>query len=315
MPQTNNPNYDFRKEHRDNVVLVTVSDNHFAVMLAALLKSIDRSYEGGYDITIYIVDDGVFAKNRRKINALALDARINLVWVPIKEAIPKHVMLPLDGSTFPLNVYARVCIPYFLPKTTEKAIYLDADMLVMKDVLELWQIDLKGYSVAAVTDSLETVNAWAAIRNYAELGIPANAKYFNTGLLILDLKKWREEETPLKIFERVEENIPYAAFPEQYGMNVHFANNWLELDPLWNTYAQLDEPSPYIIHFTGMKPIYKGYNFNATYKQIFFDHLKLTPYSGYKPKEKYFRLINKGLHVAEKKWLSFVEKGFAVFRK
>lgn len=296
-----------KAKNKEPITLVITCNNHFSVMLAALLKSIVVNQDGSSLIFIYIVDDGVSQKNRQLLNAIVQAPNINTIWIPIKKAIPKSVSLPLDGSSFPLCVYVRICIPYFLPHTIEKAIYLDADTLVECDIRKLWEIDMRGLGIAAVTDRAKTVNtSWAGIKNYEELGIPANSLYFNTGVLVMDLTKWREENIPEQVFQHIEENIQYATFPDQYGLNVQFANEWLVLPSYWNSYAQEDTATPHIIHFTGMKPIYKGYQYNEKYKDIFYKYLSLTPFRGFKPRNSYFRLLSKALHILEKKWLAFI---------
>ncbi|MEC3879887.1 glycosyltransferase family 8 protein [Parapedobacter sp. 10938] len=291
------------KKNKENITLVTVCDNHFAVMLAALLKSILTNQNGTGLFSLYIVDDGISRKNRRRLDSIIMHtANFGVNWLPIKKAFPSNIELPLDGSAFPLSVYARICIPYFLPDTVEKAIYLDADTLVENGLEELWNVDMSGYGLAAVTDKATTVSTrWAGIKNYAALGIPADSLYFNTGVLIMDLKKWREEDIPSHVFKCIKENIKYATFPDQYGLNVYFANKWLALPAHWNSYAQDDIIDPKIIHFTGMKPIYRGYQFNQAYKRRFFEYLSSTPFRKFKPKSSYFRLLSKMMHVLEKK--------------
>jgi len=290
-----------------NITLVTVCNNHFAVMLAALLKSIVENQHGTDFISIYIVDDGISRKNRRLLESIIQAPNFDVIWIPIKKAVPKHIRLPLDNSTFPLCVYARICIPYFLPPGIGKAIYLDADTLVECDISKLWNVDITGYGLAAVMDKAKTVSArWAGIKNYKALGIPADSLYFNTGVLVMDIKKWREDDIPKKVFRFIEENIQYATFPDQYGLNVYFANQWSVLPAHWNSYAQDDTPNPHIIHFTGMKPIYKGYQFNEHYRSRFYGYLSTTPFRKFKPKSTYHRLLLKVLHILEKKWSALI---------
>lgn len=298
----------FKALKTDTIVVVVVCDNHFVVMLAALLKSIDKSHITENLITVYLIDDGISEKNKGKINDTVADSAIELIWMDIADAIPSYVKLPLDASTFPISVYARLCIPYFLPKDVKKAIYLDADTLVLRDIRDLWDIDISGFGVAAVADRSKVVSSsWAGIPNYVELGIDPNAKYFNTGVLVIDVEKWRAENTPLAVFKCVEDNIEHASFPDQYGLNLHFINKWYELNAAWNSYAQCDLKKPYIIHFTGLKPIYTGYAYNRDYQAVFFEHLHLTPFRDFKPRYTYFRYLKKFLHLTRKKWLYFLK--------
>lgn len=283
------------------LIIVLVCNNHFCPMLAALLKSIEANQDGKDPISVYIVDDGITRRNRLKISKTIVATNIELIWIPLTEAIPDNIQLPADSSTFPKNIYVRFYIPYFLPSHATRAIYLDTDTLVLKNLKELWNINLIGMPLGAVTDLSETVSSdWGGIPNYEMLGIPPESKYFNSGVLLIDVEKWRACQVPEKLVACIHENLQYATYPDQYGLNVFFANQWLELDPSWNCYSQRDDPSPHIIHFTRMKPIYRSYRFNASYAQLFFRYLNLTPYRGFKSYSTLYRTFIKSSELIKK---------------
>lgn len=85
----------------------------------------------------------------------------------------------------------------------------------------------------------------------------------------------------------------YANFPDQYGLNVVFANQWLELDSGWNSYSIVEKDDPNIIHYIGIKPIFTSYNYVRKYKDEFYHYLNLTPWVGFKPIGNHVRLYKK----------------------
>ena len=282
------------KPFPEEICIVTVCDDHFAVMLAVLIKSIEINHFSNESIHIYIVDDGISAKNKLKIINSIDRKKIELTWFPIDEVLPKDVALPLDKSTFPLNVYIRLFIPHFLPQTCLKAIYLDVDMLVKKDISILWNTGIDGKIIAGVVDRSEKVcSSWCGITNYKELGLHPDTKYFNSGLLIMDLEKWRKTTLSHDILDCIHKYKNFADYPDQYGLNVIFANQWFELDHRWNTFATLSEKDPYIIHFIGRKPIYSSYENNESYATDFYHYLQFTQWADYKEKNELFRLLKK----------------------
>src|SRR5690606_12610757 len=178
----------------------------------------------------------------------------------------------------PICAYIRLCAPYFLPKHIKRAIYLDVDMIVMKDISHLWNVDIGNYVIGAAIDRADKVSTpRGGIPNYKELGIPDESKYFNSGLLIIDLEAWRNMNATQLVINAIRDNYQYVTFSDQYGLNVVFANNWFELDPNWNRYPQESHKKPFLIHFTGMKPIFKSYDFNAEYKRVYYEILQSTP--------------------------------------
>ncbi len=82
-------------------------------------------------------------------------------------------------------------------------------------------------------------------------------------------------------------------FPDQYGLNVVFANQWLELDSGWNSYSIVEKDDPNIIHYIGIKPIFTSYNYVQKYKDEFYHYLSLTPWVNFKPIGNHVRLYKK----------------------
>jgi len=85
------------------------------------------------------------------------------------DAVGQGSNLPNDKSSFPLSIYIRLFLPFFLPQHVKKAIYLDADMLVLEDVAKLWNTDIGEKIVAGVVDRSQVVSSsWGGIQNYRE---------------------------------------------------------------------------------------------------------------------------------------------------
>lgn len=281
-------------KNHDTITLVTVCNNAFVVLLAALLKSLEEHHLSDEKIDLYIVDDGISEKNRQKIITSLHKSRLKLIWKRIADVFPDHLKLPLDNSSFPSNIYARICIPYFINPDVEKAIYLDVDMIALQDISKLWNINIGRSNIAAVADRCEVVSSpWGGIKNYAELGLNADSRYLNSGMFILKPKEWRKLNIAEKAFQCAYENKSFLAFADQYVLNLVFYEKWFELDKRWNSYAQLDLKDPFIIHFTGMKPIFRGYNGNEEYKKKFFAYLNKTEWKGFKQKSNFLRLLQK----------------------
>ena len=284
------------------IVLVSVVDKHLALMQAALIQSIQYNFKDEYQIEYYIISDQLSDGIKRKIEYGVNKDIIRIKWLDINDVLYSHVKLHDDKSLFPINVYARLFAPFFLPKEYTKALYLDVDMICNADIADLWKIDLGNAPVAGVIDRCKTVNCgWAGIKNYKELGLSPDTEYYNSGMFIMNIPEWRRTDATYNIIRTIERNKEYASFPINYGMNVVFANKWHKLDKRWNTYATDEEDDPYIIHFVNRKPIYKSYKFNEKYKELFFKYLGMTAWKNFRPIGEFHRLGKKILVVAEKK--------------
>ena len=204
------------------------------------------------------------------------------------------------GGAITVAAYYRLLIPELLP-TEAKAIYLDADLIVQADLGALWGLPIGDRHLLAVQDQgVRLVAGPYGLTNYQQLRIPTGTKYFNAGVLVLNLEKWRQKNTATRILTYVRENPEHIRFHDQDGLNAILWNQWSELDPRWNQMPQIlqaagpgDSPfdaetfkrvttDPYIIHYASAdKPWRFGCKHPAT--ERFFRSLDRTAYRSYRP--------------------------------
>lgn len=288
----------------NNISIVVASDNHYAILIAALLKSIEQNHKTDEHIDFHIIDDGISPKTKEKLNTIADPSRITLKWFKSKEIVPPNIVIPVDNSAFPLTVYMRVFSPYVVDKDVDRLIYLDVDTIVQGDISDLWNVDLGDYTVAAAQDVGKTVDCeWGGIANYKELGLTADTKYFNSGVLVINPKKWREADYSNQVITALSTYKQYVQLADQYGLNVVLANKWLELDPKWNWFAFKENENPYLVHFLDIKPIFTSYNSKEVYKDEFYRYLSLTPWKNFKPISGNQRYIRKVINKIKKAFL------------
>ena len=282
--------------------IIVACDNHYVVLLAALLQSIEYHHKTEEPVEVFIVDDGISVRNRMKLESSVNPGIMKLRWIPMDEAIPDEMTIPFDRSSYPKNIHTRIFIPHFIPARFEKIIYLDVDMILMCDISDLWNTDLGDHMLAAVMDPRLKVfsNSWGGIMNYKELGFDPDTKYFNTGILVINNKKWREEGSASTVVKCISDNEKYANYPDQYGLNIVMANRWLQLDPRWNSFADAECPDPFLIHFIGRKPMYKTYDNRPEFREIFYEHLAKTRWNRFKPIGESKRYMKKAMNLLRK---------------
>lgn len=266
------------KENAINIICA--SDNNYAVMLCAMLKSIEINHLTDEFISIYIIDNGIDKQNRDNIQRSIRSNKVELIWKNITD--DNSGILTTNNKNIDLKRhYSRLLMPYILPEI-EKVIYLDCDLLILDDLAELWKLNLDGFPIAAVQDNgLGRIGDGWQIPNYRELGLNPDSKYFNSGVLIIDLKKWRQENFSEQIIKCTEENIEHVVKWDQYGFNVIFQGRWKELKHEWN-FFQYSSFKPKIVHFpmTKAKPIYPAYKGN--YSDEFFNYLDKTEWKNWR---------------------------------
>lgn len=130
-------------------------------------------------------------------------------------------------SNISLTTYARLFAPSLLPKSIDKILYLDADAVVDGSLKELWEVDLMDYWCGAVLDGSPTYNNLL-------LGLPENNDHYNNGMLLINLKKWRDDGLEEKFTNFIVENNGRVFHNDQGVLNVVCNGNVLKLHPKYN---------------------------------------------------------------------------------
>jgi lipopolysaccharide biosynthesis glycosyltransferase len=282
-------------------VLVSSADDRYAMPLAVMLKSAMLHIGGAGRLLVYVMDGGISRKSKARILDSVSDPRMTLEWVlPLKKMV---FGLPVFGHVR-VSTYYRILIPDLLPLSVEKAIYLDADCLVLADLGELWSIPMAGRPLLAVPERGMTV-ASPGLPHYRELGIPPETKCLNGGLLVMDLSCWRNHSVSAKILAYLRENSSAVRFWDQDGLNAVLAQKWGELEGKWNyrvdcaqapvpgydTPADLERQAA-IIHFASAAKPWHYFSGHPA-KALFFKHLDQTAWAGWRPRPPLRALLNK----------------------
>lgn len=265
----------------DSIIVAVSFDKGYAEQATIMLYSLLSNNTGHRFKFFAFFNDLDEATKKRITFNLKQFSNFEIVWIKIEESLIKA----FQSRRGHVNeyTYTRLYICEILPDL-DRLIYLDCDMLVLHDISGLWEADLKGKTIAAVPDP-------SSFNRYKDLGIPEGRKYFNAGMLVLDVKQWNKNTYTKIIVNKLVALGGLAAERDQDGLNAILYNDWLELDQKWNTQshhvAEAQESriknikshlSPYIIHFTGnLKP----WNFKSSnpYKVDYYAILRQTDFS------------------------------------
>lgn len=151
-------------------------------------------------------------------------------------------------------VYARVLFDELLPKDIDRILYLDCDMMVRAPIERLYDIDMQGFPLAAVPDYVAAqIMTRRSLIDPRGIFDPA-MRYFNAGLLLIDMHKWRTLDILGKFEQAITDGTLDKIYYDQDFLNLAFRENWLELHQFWN----LHDPrpahmalNPYLVHYTG----------------------------------------------------------------
>lgn len=212
----------------DEISIVLASDDNYAQHGAVACASILVNHRGMVPIHFYYFDDGISEAKQAEIAATVTGLKGIITFIPTAgKEIQAHTSGHVNRAA-----YLRLLIPELLPRDVERVIYLDTDLVVLDDIQELWEMDLEGKPLGAVPDLGILASSRMRRQKEETLGIEEGELYFNSGVMVMDLKAWRENQYGPQVIRCVEEgNFRHH---DQDGLNKVFRDNWKPLPLRWN---------------------------------------------------------------------------------
>jgi len=129
-------------------------------------------------------------------------------------------------------------------------LYLDSDTIVRGDLEALWNTDLQGNTLGACIEA--TMNR----KRREAIGLK-NTPYYNSGVLLIDLKLWHDRRAGARVLDFYRSRAGAFFAPDQDAINGALAGEILTLSPKYNFYTmcwyypyrvlvKLSQPASYV---------------------------------------------------------------------
>ena len=231
------------------------SDNNYAPFVATTIASICDNTK--YFCEFYILDGGINKVNKNRILQLKdIYRNFSIEFININpEKEFKDIKYNNAATYISISTYSRFLIPTLKPKL-KKVLYLDVDIVVLGDIAELYAQELEGYALGAVWDeSRKQYNL--DTKELVELS--DNYKYFNAGVLLVDIPKWKKDSIAEKLFGIANKYGEKVLHADETLLNKYFDGQYRILDLKYNflDYDLISHPLEKVIirHFaTEFKP-------------------------------------------------------------
>lgn len=229
-------------------------------------------YNNGSDTNYFILVNEEFTDDSREsLTRVANKFGNNISFFTITQEMTKD--FPFGRADQPMHVsiatYYRLFVTEFLPKTVEKIIYLDGDIIVRRSLADLWTTDIDNYALGVIGDMHEVKHVQSERLPYDM----KNEGYFNAGVLLINVKYWRENNSLKACYDVIEKYPELLKFHDQDVLNIafHDKKKWLPVtynmqtgflfknQKIWNS-PQIEEDlnvmkhDPIIVHYTTDKP-------------------------------------------------------------
>ena len=246
----------------------------YALPLEVMLRSLVARLDAHARVELHLLHSGLSDAHLDTVRSI-IDTH------PVAVCAEQRRGIPADRH-FPWEAAAPLLLPTVLPTAVERVLFIDADVLVLDDISPLWHADLSGRALGAVTDAaIPLCRSPRGVKRWRERGISRDARYFNAGVMLVDLCAWRQRQIADRAIGYLRETRCATDFFHQEALNATAWNDWASLDPRWNVPAAVGRPfhcgdpgaalRPAVVHFSGrMKPwrFRTGSRFDADYQEV-----------------------------------------------
>ena len=208
----------------------SVSDSysqHLAVVLTSILY-----HNPEPDFVFHVLHRDITPENQARIRELEGAGNgkwgtCRIVFHKIDSSLFDKFPIPPELEHITQEMYYRYILPEVLADE-DRTIHSDVDVLCVGDLRPLWEIDLKGNILAAVSEGE------AGEFKKRLMGLGGDAPYFYSGLLVMDLKAMRDEGCADELMANTVRFAEKISWPDQDVINLTFRNRILQLGPEWD---------------------------------------------------------------------------------
>lgn len=229
-------------------------DRNYLNGFLALVGSLIKNHSDGL-FELHVITDGLSPNEKENIRDRVVNSGHRLTFYDVEPSLVKQFVTQGQWTSV---VYYRLFFSMLINRPVRRLLYLDCDTIAINSLWSLYSVDLGNHPVGAVYDNY--------VKTQPYIGIISEGDYFNSGVLVIDLEKWRDEKISERCFAYLLSHPERILYVDQCALNAVLKNNWKKLEPRYNLmYSWLPEgvgktrldqvlKESVVIHFTLQRP-------------------------------------------------------------
>ena len=265
--------------NQNEIPVFFASDDNYIPCLAVAIHSLEKNASKKNNYRLIILHSGMSEKGQQEIKEFEQEnIKIEFKDISNIENDLKDDLALRLRDYYSSTIYYRIFIGTLFPEY-HKAVYIDSDVILLDDIANLYNTDLEGNIIGAIPDGV--VHDSKKLQDYVEVndGVE-NKKYFNSGVLVIDLDKFRETRVDERFVRILTKYNCDTIAPDQDYLNILCKDKVKYLPLSWDKmpdYCEhLDEKDIHLIHYNMFK---KPWHYrDVEYSDIFWKYAKETKY-------------------------------------
>ena len=256
-------------------------DKNFGIFAGIAITSLVHN-NIDHQLVVHIIHDGLQPEDMYKLQRLERLYR-NL-------SLHMYLLDDTEGMTFVVPqghitqaMYYRYLFSKLLPREVQRILYLDADIICKGDLLPLWRTDLQGKVLAAVRD-------WGEAKSCIRIGL-SSGLYFNSGVLLIDLREWERRRLTAKLFAWLEEvGVNKVLWGDQDALNAILDGEFVELPKIYNCIVVNDTAlkstaEDLLVHYVDYVKPWHVYYMDCADKELYWEYVRKSLWSDLAPRD------------------------------
>ncbi|WP_058302370.1 glycosyltransferase family 8 protein [Gorillibacterium timonense] len=208
-------------------ILVTLNSNYIRP-LKVMLKSLFVQHPAA-TFDIYLLHSSILPEEIADLEQYTSMEGHRLIAVTVDETYFSDAPVVKHYSK---EMYYRILAFRFLPPELDKILYLDPDLMIINDILPLYETDLEDFLFAAAFHDRIPLTEINRLRLKTQ-ELPA---YYNSGVLLMNLRLQRETVREKDIFDYVQDNKKWLILPDQDVLNALYSTSIKNIEELRYNY-------------------------------------------------------------------------------
>ncbi len=281
--------------------VLACAQNYMPHLATAITSLLDNNH--GIIDSVFVIHDDITPDNQHRLASFAKTRyQVPVAFCQVDSQRFKDLKF---SEHFTHAVYLRLLMDEVLPSSLDRILYMDTDCIVLDRLTELIGLDFDAPSTGVqgcIECYVGAADHWYGHkfeRRRLRLNLPPGTRYFNAGVLLVNLKRWRREGIARKAIQLAVARSGMLPAHDQDVVNILFANAWRRIHPRYNVFGEIlagkanecdasemaeTLAHPAIIHFTGASKPWHYLN-EHPYKHLYWRYRSMTPWKRRLPED------------------------------
>ncbi len=208
--------------------IVLICDDNYSFPTAVCVQSIVDNVNKNLQLNVHVCTFGLTLVNEQMIKKISSpNIKVEVNVFDKREYESKIHSVSQKSHVSPAALIKFELANYFTD--LDSVLYLDSDIIIKGDLTELLNTDVSDYYIAASYEFWKHINRLM----YSLQRSMSSDFYFNSGVMLLNLKKYREDNIPDKLWYH-KLNMTKTKLMDQESLNSVCGSKVLPLSVKWN---------------------------------------------------------------------------------